>query len=73
MKHLQLIGLIICAAFVASCETIEKTGTGNQEAKRLVAVQQEARQAARADEGQQNLWSVQADRLNRDSNPAIRY
>lgn len=73
MKHLQLIGLIVCAGFVASCETIQTTGVGNQEAKRLAAVLQESRQTANSDEGQQNLWSAQADRLDRDSNPAIRY
>jgi hypothetical protein len=73
MKYLQLIGLIVCAAFVASCETIQTTGARNQEAKRLAAVQQEARQTANSDEGEQNLWSAQGDRLNRDSNPAIRY
>jgi len=73
MKHVQLIGMIVCAAFVASCETIQTTGARNQEAKRLVAVQQESRQSVQSDEGEQNLWSAQADRLNRDSNPAIRY
>ena len=72
MKHLQLIGLIACAAFFASCESTDTAGTGNQESKRLAAVQQQ-RQKEATDEAEQNLWSAQQNNLNRDGNPARRY
>ena len=57
--------------FAVSCETTETAGTGNQEAKRLAALQQQ-RQEEQPDEATQNLWNAQQDRLNRDSNPAVR-
>src|SRR5437879_5054200 len=74
MKHLQLIGLIACAAFFVSCESTEMAGPGqgNQETKRLAALQQEKQESAQMDEADQNLWAAQQARLNRDSNPAIR-
>jgi hypothetical protein len=73
MKQLQLIGLIACAGFFVSCETTQTAGQGNQEQKRAAALQQQHQEAAQLDEGDQNLWNAQADRMNRDTNPAIRY
>jgi hypothetical protein len=72
MKHLQLIGLIVCAIFFASCESTNTTGKGNQEAKRLAALQQQSEQS-QLDEGQQNLWNAHESIVNRDGNPIRRY
>jgi hypothetical protein len=69
MKRLQLIPMIVCLALVVGCESTDTTGTGNQERKRLAAVQQQAQQP-QPDESEQNLWNAQQDILNRDSNPA---
>ena len=69
MKRLQLIGVIACGAFLVGCESTQTTGTGNQERKRLAAVQQQEQQS-QTDESEQNLWNAQQDILNRDSNPA---
>lgn len=77
MKHLQLIGLIVCAAFVASCETTETAGNQNgmglQESKRLAALQERRQQEAQMDESHKNLWNAQQDILNRDGDPIGRY
>ena len=73
MKHLQFIGLIVCAALLISCESTQTAGQGNQEAKRLAALQQQEQESAQMDEADQNLSNAQKDRLNRDSNPAVRY
>jgi hypothetical protein len=73
MKQVQLIGLVGCLALFASCESTETAGRGNQEAKRLAAKREQSRQRAQTDEAQENLWSAQADNLNRDGNPARRY
>jgi hypothetical protein len=70
MKHVQLIGLFGCLALLASCESTETAGGGNQEAKRLAAKRQQAQQRAQTDEAQENLWSAQQNTLNRDGNPA---
>jgi hypothetical protein len=72
MKRLQLLSLIACLTFFASCESTETTGRGNQESKRLAALQQQ-RQNPPSDEAQQNLWSAQQDILNRDGNPTRGY
>jgi hypothetical protein len=72
MKHLQLIGLIACLSFLAGCETIKTTGMGNQETKRLAALQQQ-RRPAQPDEADQNLWSAQQNAINMDGNPMRRY
>jgi hypothetical protein len=73
MKHLQLIGLAMFAAFLSGCETTQTAGQGNQEQKRLAAIQKEQQEGAQMDEGERNLWNAQVDRLNQDSNPALRY
>lgn len=73
MKHLHLIGLIVCAALFAGCETTQTggtaTATGNAEAKRIAAVQERQQEEAHMDEAQKNLWNAQQDRLNRDGDP----
>ena len=73
MKPLQLVSLFAAVAILVSCETTQTTGMGNQEQKRLAAIQQQEQESAQMDEGDRNLWNAQVDRMNRDSNPAIRY
>lgn len=72
MKHLQLIGLSACVAFLAGCESTDMAGNsggrGNQEAKRLAALK-EQQQLEKHDEEHDNLWAAQGEFLNRDGNP----
>ena len=72
MNHLQLVGLLGSLALLVSCETTQTAGEGNQEKKRLAAVQQQEQQP-QPDESEQNLWNAQRDKLNRDSNPLRDY
>ncbi len=72
MKHVQLIGIIAAALFLASCESTRTTGMGNQESKRLAAIHQE-QQDQEPDEAKRNLWNAQHDILTRDGNPASHY
>jgi len=69
MKIIQFIGLIVCAAFLASCETTNtaSNGMGNQEAKRLAAIQ-EQQQQPKNDDAHANLWNAEHDVLTRDGN-----
>ena len=60
---------MVCAAFFVSCESTQTAGQGNQEQKRLAALQQQEQESAQMDEGDQNLWAAQQNRLNRDYNP----
>jgi hypothetical protein len=73
MKPLQLVGLIASVALFVSCETTQPTGIGNQEQKRLAAIQQQQQEAAQMDEADRNLWNAHQDQLNTGSNPAIPY
>ena len=73
MKHVQFVGLIACAAILVSCETIQPTGMGNQEQKRLAAIQKEQAEDAQVDESDRNLWNAHQDLLNTGTNPAIPY
>ena len=73
MKHLQLIGLIVCGAILISCETTQTAGLGNQEQKRLAAIQQQQAEDAQMDEGDRNLWNAQQDLLYTGTNPAVMY
>jgi hypothetical protein len=74
MKLLQLVGLISSAAVLISCETASHTaGMGNQEQKRLAALQRQQTEDAEIDEGYRNLWNAQVDTLYRGTNPAIKY
>jgi predicted small secreted protein len=68
MKTIQFIGLIVCAAFFASCETTETAGGGLQESKRLAALREQQREP-QPDEAQGNLWNAGQDVQNRDGNP----
>jgi hypothetical protein len=67
MKELQLISLIACGAFLVGCESTKTAGMGNQERKRLAAVEQQ--QQTQVDESESNLWYAHRDKLNRDSTP----
>ncbi|MEP7016004.1 MAG: hypothetical protein ABI925_11230 [Verrucomicrobiota bacterium] len=68
MKQLQLFGLIVFGVFLIGCESTQTAGgMGNQERKRLAAVQQEQR--IQVDETESNLWYAHQDKLNRDSRP----
>jgi hypothetical protein len=73
MKYLQLIGLIACAAILISCETTQTAGMGNQERKRLAAIQQQQQEDAQMDESDRNLWNAQQDLLYTGTNPAVPY
>ena len=73
MKHVQLIGVVAWAAILVSCETTQQAGQGNQEVKRLAAIQQEQQEAAQMDESERNLWNAQQDVLLTGTNPATRY
>lgn len=74
MKSVQLIAVAAVAASLISCETTNQAGgMGNQEQKRLAQIQRQQQEAAQYDESDINLWNSQMDRLNRDTNPAIRY
>jgi hypothetical protein len=73
MKQLQLVGLIAYAAILASCETTQSTGMGNQEQKRLAAIQRQQQENAQYDESDVNLWNAHQDFLNTGTNPAIPY
>ena len=71
------MGLFVCAAFFAGCETTKTAGnaspTGNAEAKRLAALQERQEEEGHMDESQKNLWNAQQDKLNRDGDPIGRY
>ena len=73
MKYLQLIGLIVCGAILISCETTQTAGMGNQERKRLAAIQQEQQGDAQMDESDRNLWNAHQDLLYTGTNPAVPY
>jgi hypothetical protein len=71
MKPLQLVGLIASVALFVGCESTQPTGMGNQEQKRLAAIQQQQQEAAQMDEADRNLWNAHQDQLNTGTNPAI--
>jgi hypothetical protein len=73
MKLLQFVGLIACVALFVGCETTQTAGTGNQEQKRLAAIQKEQAEGAQMDESERNLWNAHQDQLYTGSNPAIPY
>ena len=73
MKQLQLVGLIVCAATLISCETTQTTGMGNQEQKRMAALQRQQAEDAQMDESERNLWNAQQDLLYTGTNPAVPY
>jgi hypothetical protein len=71
MKNLQFIALAACAACLFGCETTQTAGMGNQEQKRLAAIQKEQQEDAQMDEADRNLWNAHQDQLNTGSNPVI--
>jgi hypothetical protein len=74
MKQLQLVALLGIFAFFASCETTETTtGVGNQEQKRMAAIQRERQENAQYDESDINLWNAHQDQLMQGTNPALTY
>jgi len=73
MKQLQLIGLIVCGAILVGCETTQTAGMGNQEQKRMAALQRQQAEDAQMDESERNLWNAQQDRLYTGTNPAVSY
>ncbi len=73
MKHFQLVALLGWTAFLISCETTQTTGMGNQEQKRLAAIQQQQQEGAEMDQADRNLWNAQQDQLNKGTNPALPY
>jgi len=73
MKLFQLMGSLAFAGLVISCETTQPTGMGNQEQKRLAAIQQQQQEDAQIDEADRNLWNAHQDLLNTGTNPAIPY
>ena len=73
MKQRQLVSLIAGAAIFVSCETIQTTGMGNQEQKRLAAIQQQQQEDAQMDESDRNLWNAHQDLLYTGTNPAVPY
>ena len=73
MKPLQLVGLLASAALFVSCETTQTTGMGNQERKRLTAIQQQQQEDAQIDESDRNLWNAHQDLLYTGTNPAVPY
>jgi len=70
MKHLQFLGLLLCAVCHVACQT--EQGMGNQEAKRRAAMARRQQQVP-GNEAEQNLQSAQENILNRDNNPARKY
>jgi hypothetical protein len=78
MKHLQLFALLACAGpLLVSCESTDLSAhqrpAGNQEAKRVAAIDQENHPEADVDETKRNLWNSQRELLVRDGNPNLRY
>ena len=71
MKPLQFVGLIASVALFVGCETTQPTGMGNQEQKRLAAIQKEQAEGAQTDDGDRNLWNAHQDQLNTGSNPVV--
>ena len=73
MKQLRLVSLIASTAILVSCETTQTTGMGNQEQKRLAAIQQQQQEDAQMDESDRNLWNAHQDLLYTGTNPAVPY
>ena len=73
MKLLQLVGVIVYAGIFVSCETTQTAGMGNQERKRLAAIQQQQQEDAQMDESDRNLWNAHQDLLYTGTNPAVSY
>ena len=74
MRQLQLVALIAAAAFLFGCETTNQaTGMGNQEQKRLAALERQQAEDVRMDDSERNLWNAHQDLLTTGTNSAIPY
>ena len=74
MRYFQLaVAIVVVCGTLTGCETTNQTGMGNQEQKRMDQIQREQQENAQYSVEDINLWNAQVDRLNRGSNPAIRY
>lgn len=73
MKQLQLVLFVVCGAILISCETTQTTGMGNQEQKRMAALQRQQVEDAQIDESDRNLWNAHQDKLYTGTNPAVLY
>ena len=73
MKQLRLVSVIASTAILVSCETIQTTGMGNQEQKRLASIQQQQQEDAQMDESDRNLWNAHQDLLYTGTNPTVPY
>ena len=73
MKQLRLVSVIASTAILVSCETIQTTRMGNQEQKRLAAIQQQQQEDAQMDESDRNLWNAHQDLLYTGTNPTVPY
>ena len=63
----------IAAVILAGCETTNVAGPGgNQEAKRMAAIER-LKQQPPIDEAHANLWNAQQHFLDRDTNPVQGY
>jgi hypothetical protein len=67
------LALLFARAILISCETTQTAGMGNQERKRLAAIQQQQQEDAQMDESDRNLWNAQQDLLYTGTNPAVLY
>ena len=73
MKAMAWLALIGCVFLLIGCETTNVAGPGgNQEAKRLAAIERQ-KQEAPTDEATANLWDAHEKMLDRDSNPLRAY
>ena len=72
MKYVAIVSLLACAGSLIGCETTQTAQGGNQEAKRMAALQRQ-RQEEQIAESDRNLWNTQRDILLRDGNPARNY
>ena len=73
MKQLQLVALIVALAVSVGCETTQQTGAGNQEQKRLAAIQRQQQENAQYDESDINLWNAHQDDISKGTSPMIPY
>jgi outer membrane murein-binding lipoprotein Lpp len=73
MKYFQLAAALLAIAMLMGCESTQTTDMGNQEQKRLAALQRQQAEDAQMDESDRNLWNAQVDTLYRGTNPAIKF
>ena len=68
------ISSLLAIVILAACETTSVSAQkGNQEAKRMAAIERLKQQQQRPDEAQANLWNAQEQLIDRDGNPMRAY